>query len=103
MSEQVTYDQWKVKLAPVVQIKVDEFELLGYGEADPEQIWHCAVHRVNREYKEESVAFHRFVNELLGLSVNDYMNRLRMESFQGPDWLSGDQPLNLDEFDEPST
>lgn len=103
MSETVTYDEWKEKLASVVEIKMDEFELLGYGKAEAQDIWKCAVQRINRQNQNKPVPFHQFVNQLLGLSVNDYMNRLRMDSLQGKDWLSGDEPLNMDEFDEPST
>ncbi|HET7581044.1 MAG TPA: post-transcriptional regulator [Bacillales bacterium] len=103
MTEAVTYEEWKDKLAPILKIKEEEFELLGYDGADKEEIWQCAVQRVNRISRKKPVRLHQFVNELLGLSVNDYMNRVRMDSLKGPDWFSGDEPLNLDEFDEPST
>ncbi|HEX7063815.1 MAG TPA: post-transcriptional regulator [Bacillales bacterium] len=103
MTDTTGYEEWKQKLLPVLEIKADEFELLGYGEADREEIWKCAVGQVKKKYADESVRLHRFVDELIGLSLNDYMNRLRMESLKGPDWFAGDKPLNLNEFDEPST
>ncbi|HEX7063655.1 MAG TPA: post-transcriptional regulator [Bacillales bacterium] len=103
MSDTVTYEKWKEKLAPLLEIKADEFELLGYGETDREEIWNCATHQVRRKFPDESVRLHQFVSELMGLSLNDYMNRLRMDSLRGPDWFAQDKPLNLDKFDESST
>ncbi|HEU5138391.1 MAG TPA: post-transcriptional regulator [Bacillales bacterium] len=103
MIDTAGYEEWKQKLFPVLEIKADEFELLGYGKADREEIWKCVVGQVEKKYGDEPVRLHQFVDELMGLSLNDYMNRLRMESLKGPDWFSGDEPLSLDEFDEPSS
>ncbi|HET7628346.1 MAG TPA: post-transcriptional regulator [Bacillales bacterium] len=100
MPESGAYDHWKEKLDPIINLKVDEFVLLGYDEPDRDEIWKCAVERVHRKHGKEPVRLHVFVNEFMGLSVNDYMNRLRKESFFGPDWFEGDKPLKLSEFDE---
>lgn len=102
MSITASYEEWEDKLAPVVQMKKEEFKLLGYDEVDKESIWNCIVYRINRE-KKETVRLHFFVNRLLRLSVNDYMNWLRIDTLKGPDLFSGDEPLNLDEFDESVT
>lgn len=102
MSEMKLYDKWRDKLQPVLDIKVEEFELLGF-KADCDEIWNSVVARIHRENPSEPVRFHRFVNELMKMSVNDYINRLRVESLKGPNWFSGNKPLNLDEFDGKST
>lgn len=102
MSETMFYDKWRDKLQPVLDIKAEEFEHLGF-KADRDEIWNEVVTRIHRESPHEPVRFHRFVNELMKMSVNDYINRLRIESLKGPDWLSGNEPLNLDEFDGKST
>lgn len=83
-------------------MKMEEFELLGF-EANREEIWKSVVAQVQREHPQEPVRFHRFVNELIRFSANDYMNQLKMESLKGPDWFSGDEPLNMKAFDGDST
>ncbi|HET7657159.1 MAG TPA: post-transcriptional regulator [Bacillales bacterium] len=103
MSITAGYEEWKEKLAPVVEIKAEEFELLGYGEVDKESVWKCVVGRINRVSPDKLIYLHDFVNRLLRLSINDYMNWLRIDSLKGPDLFSSKEPLNLDEFDEPLT
>lgn len=102
MSITATYDEFKDKLMPVLEMKKEEFLLLGYDEVGLESIWKCTVSRTNRKFN-ESVRLHVFVNQMLGLSVNDYMNWLRVDSLKGPDWFASGEPFKLDEFDEPST
>lgn len=38
--------QWKEELSPVLESKVEEFNLMGYGRVDSSEIWNCLVKKV---------------------------------------------------------
>lgn len=102
MDQTADIEEWKRILWPIVEIKAEEFALLGYGKVDIEEVWKCITDKVARKRMEEPLRLHQLVNDGLSMSVNDYMNRLRMESLRGPDWFAEGKPLNLDEFDDSS-
>lgn len=93
-------NEWKQALWPTVEMKADEFELLGYGRIERDEVWKCITENAERGKIEKPFRLHQLVNEVLSLSLNDYMNRLRMEALRGPDWFSEGMPLRLGEFDD---
>lgn len=98
VGESVGYKALKEKVIPVLRIKVDEFHLLGYERVGTEDIWKCVTERIDKreDDEEEEVRLHDLVNEILTLSMNDYLNRLRMESLRGPDWFGiGEVPADI--------
>lgn len=103
MVEAADLNEWKHTLWPTVEMKAEEFELIGYEQIDREEIWNCVPEKMNRKKVEQPFRLHQLVNEVLSLSLNDYMNRQRMAALRGPDWFGQDAPLQLNEFDEPST
>lgn len=83
------------KIDKVLTIKVEEFARLGYDSVGQEDIWsYIERHYMNTD-DTYSIKLHQLVNDILSLSITEYMNRLQLNSLQGPDWFTTDEPLNL--------
>jgi hypothetical protein len=88
MAGMADYKEMKEKVIPFLGVKVDEFHLLGYERVDVEDIWNCVTERIDKKNKldeQEEIKLYRLVNEIMRLSMNDYLNRMRMESLKGSD------------------
>ncbi|WP_246055110.1 post-transcriptional regulator [Pseudalkalibacillus caeni] len=86
-------EQWKDTVWPALESKKDEFHLLGYDRATTEEIWKCITARLKRN--KDELQLHQFVNQIMRLSANEYMNWLTISAYQGPDWFSENEILDL--------
>ncbi|MBF0706409.1 post-transcriptional regulator [Alkalihalobacillus hwajinpoensis] len=75
--------EWKKEISPALESKRDEFLLLGYSGATMDEIWECLLARLERNNELEEVKLHRLVNEIMRLSVNEYMNWLTIHAYKG--------------------
>jgi hypothetical protein len=94
-----TVNEWKEKLAPVLQSKAEEFQLMGYPQANSEEIWDCLMQKVwtgnpkKRLYEVVAEVFqlktniylsylthHTQVNEDLSASISAVMEQSRSEN-----------------------
>ncbi|WP_205683850.1 post-transcriptional regulator [Brevibacillus migulae] len=57
--------------------KAEEFEMLGYDNVSPKDIWEC----VASSYK-EFPALHKLVNDILSLKTTKYMNWQMMKVYR---------------------
>lgn len=69
------------ELMPALQCKYEEFRLLGYDRVTIEQIWECLLQKKWKKWSEEKKLY-ELVNDILSLSVGEYMAFLTMESYR---------------------
>lgn len=75
---------WRNTLEPVIQSKIEEFHLLGYDRISDDELWECMLNKVwKKKQKVKDKMLHQLVEDVLGLSINDYMNYLAMEARKG--------------------
>ncbi|MGE7216001.1 post-transcriptional regulator [Priestia koreensis] len=75
------YEEDYKRLLPVIQSKVEEFKLFGYGHVEFEEIW---AFLCNKKWKKEKSVppLHQAVNDVLSTKISDVMNYMTMESFK---------------------
>ncbi|WP_088044342.1 post-transcriptional regulator [Bacillus sp. EAC] len=81
--------EFKPKLRVVLESKLEEFKMLGYDTVSGEELWQCLEKTLWRKNEEEPKLF-QLVEDILSLTVNDYMNFIRIESFKSPIWQFGE-------------
>lgn len=81
-------ENWREKLQPVLKIKVEEFCHLGYDAVTEDDIWNYVMQNGKQTEIEKPRRLHQLTSEILRLSVNDILNRLRVESLQTSDFFS---------------
>lgn len=85
------YDQWREKIEPFLISKLEEFHLLGLERLTADELWAFAKEIMQKNKVE--MKCHRIVGQLMRLSVNDYMNKLRVEMFKDMDIFKDGEPL----------
>lgn len=79
-------DEWKPKIHRVIESKVAEFRLLGYGDVTADTVWNCLLVKV---WKEDKVMkLHEVVQSVLHLSGHHYMTYITMETYQSDDLMA---------------
>jgi hypothetical protein len=86
VSDMSTYDDWREQLEPFLTSKLEEFHLLGLQRITRDELWEFSKERFAKQ--KEELKCHRIVGHLMRLSINDYLNKLRMEMFKGTDIFS---------------
>lgn len=79
-SEPSIYDEWRHKIEPFITSKLEEFRFLGLERLTADELW--AFIKEQLEKAKEEPRLHRIVSRVMRLSINDYMNKIRMEMFQ---------------------
>lgn len=85
------FEVWKDEVLPVLNSKVEEFQLIGYDEASAEEVWECVLNKLRKQ--KEPMRIYQFVNEILKLKVTDYMTWLTIGAYQGPNWFEEEMRL----------
>lgn len=80
------YEKWRDYVRPALQSKLEEFRLLGVKRLTLDELWDFVLETLAKK-KEHDLMLHQFVNHIMTISVNDYMNKLRMEMFKGVDFF----------------
>ncbi|SDI85269.1 post-transcriptional regulator [Natribacillus halophilus] len=75
------FEVWKTDVEPILELKRDEWHLLGHEEVAKEDVWRLGVQKLNKET--EFTPFYRFVNVLMRLSVTDFMNEQTINAYKG--------------------
>ncbi|MCA0171732.1 post-transcriptional regulator [Bacillus sp. RAR_GA_16] len=76
-------NEWKKEVFPALESKRDEFLLLGYSGATMDEIWECLLARFEKNNELGEMKLHQLVNEIMRLSVNEYMNWLTIHAYKG--------------------
>ncbi|RXT14752.1 post-transcriptional regulator [Ammoniphilus sp. CFH 90114] len=79
MENSLTLEDLKKQMSQVCRSKAEEFQMLGYENVTPEEIWEC----VSSAYKKEIPLIHRIVNDILSLKVTKFMNWMTMKVYRG--------------------
>lgn len=77
--------EFKPKLQVVIESKLDEFRMLGFDTVSEDDLWECLERTIWRKKEDEPKLF-QLVEDILSLTVNDYMNYIRIEAFKSPTW-----------------
>lgn len=82
MTESAQYEEWRETIKPFLVSKLEEFHLLGVKSMTLDELWVFLIEIIEKKNKKEPrLSFNQFVNNIMGVSVNDYMNKIRMEMF----------------------
>ncbi|MDG5786443.1 post-transcriptional regulator [Evansella sp. AB-P1] len=94
------WEEWKKEVDTILDSKVEEWKLLGYEKVKKEEIWDCFMKKLPRLDAPEPMRLYWVVSELFHLKVNDYMNWLTLEAYQGPSWFDNEDAVSfrLDSF-----
>ena len=86
-----TYDDWLEEIRPFLISKLEEFHLLGLERLTEDELWSFAKESLQKHKVE--MKCHQIVGHLMRISVNDYLNKLRIEMFKGIDLFQDGEPL----------
>ena len=87
MKEKQQFEVWREDVEPALISKLDEFHFLGYERVTIEEIWECVLYQLRKQ--KGFLHFHAFVNQVMTLKPQTYMNWLTVKSYQEPaDWFA---------------
>ncbi|WP_307474214.1 post-transcriptional regulator [Cytobacillus purgationiresistens] len=86
------YDIFQEDVEPAIQVKLDEFKLLGYEKVNGNEIWSFLVKKKWRNPKSDIRLF-EIVDEVLAIKVGEFINFSTMEVYR-------DKEFSLDNEDE---
>ncbi|RYM05252.1 hypothetical protein EWH99_06585 [Sporolactobacillus sp. THM7-7] len=76
-------EKWRDRIAPFLQSKLEEFHLLGLDEITMDDFWIFTKESIGRKKEKKPERIHEVVADVMALTVNDYLNKLRTDMFQG--------------------
>ncbi|MFX3615964.1 MAG: post-transcriptional regulator [Sporolactobacillus sp.] len=76
------FEKWRSVIAPFISSKLNEFHLLGLQSLNSDDFWQFVKDTMAAKKGEKPERIHEVVAHLMSLSVNDYMNKLRMDMFR---------------------
>ncbi|WP_102026912.1 post-transcriptional regulator [Salirhabdus sp. Marseille-P4669] len=86
MIETRAVSKWKPFVLPVLKSKVEELHVLGYDQADEENVWDCCLKKVWK--KDVELRLHQVVQDIFHLSAGTYMAYLTREFYRNDDLLA---------------
>ncbi|TCP32264.1 ComN-like post-transcriptional regulator [Scopulibacillus darangshiensis] len=85
MSQENSYGKWREHIGPFLQSKLEEFHHFGLKRLTIDELWLFINESLAKRKEQNELSLNQFVNFVMSLSVNDYMNRIRMEMFKDAD------------------
>lgn len=76
------FEKWRTVIAPFLYSKLKEFHMLGLNHLTFDDFWQFAKETMEGKKKEKPERIHEVVAHVMSLSVNDYMNKLRVDMFK---------------------
>ncbi|WP_188693626.1 post-transcriptional regulator [Pullulanibacillus camelliae] len=99
MDKPIVHGEWDKRLQdlkPFIESKLQEFRLLGLTHIKEKELWAFIKEKMEKEGKKQKKQewhLYEVVGHIMSVSVNDYMNKIRLEMFQGEDLLTMTQEL----------
>lgn len=99
MDKPIAYDdldKYLQDFQPFVNSKLEEFHLLGLTHIKDSELWAFIKERMKtnaKKQKKDEWYLHEVVSQVMRVTLNDYMNKIRLEMFQGEDLLKITQEL----------
>ncbi|WP_100488691.1 post-transcriptional regulator [Sporolactobacillus pectinivorans] len=75
-------EKWRKEIAPFLQSKLEEFHLLGLNHLVMDEFWQFAKESIEKKKEDRPERIHEVVAAIMSLTVNDYMNKIRMDMFK---------------------
>lgn len=75
-------EKWRKEIAPFLQSKLDEFHLLGLNHLKMDEFWQFVKESLGKKKEDRPERIHEVVAAVMSLTVNDYMNKIRMDMFK---------------------
>jgi hypothetical protein len=75
-----TVSEWKAMILPTLESKADEFQMMGYSRANPEEIWDCLVKKVWKGDPEKRI--YEVVQDIFHLGSGTYISYLTVAAYQ---------------------
>lgn len=97
MTEYHPYDRYLDQIKPCITSKVEEFKLLGYDRATEEDVWKCLKQKKWKKNKDGKLLY-EVVNDVMRLSISDYMSWLTMQAYKSPNWFNDEGELDPEEL-----
>ncbi|MFS0612573.1 post-transcriptional regulator [Lederbergia ruris] len=91
------YDSYFQILDPILQSKLEEFAVLGYGTIDKMELWTFLTQKKWKKYK-EGIRIYELVSDILSVKVGDYMSFATVEAYKAPDLFSELDSKELEEL-----
>lgn len=86
MDKQKQVTEWRNEIELVLEIKRNEFQMLGYGKATSDDIWNCLITVVWKNNNPQK-RLYEVVSEVLNVQITTYMTYLTMGIYQDNDDL----------------
>ncbi|MFD2618194.1 post-transcriptional regulator [Terrilactibacillus laevilacticus] len=83
MSENFNYVEMREYIEPFLKSKHEEFQLLGIERLSIDDLWDFVLFTIEKKKADKPSRLYQLVNHVMSLSVNDYMNKLRIDMFKG--------------------
>ncbi|WP_339147021.1 MULTISPECIES: post-transcriptional regulator [unclassified Sutcliffiella] len=83
---QHAYDLFRYELGPVLQSKLEEFQLFGYDTVSEDELWECLTKK--KWKRPETKRLFELVNDVYSLSVTDYMSYITIEAYKAPNYFA---------------
>lgn len=79
----MNWEEVRKHVQPAIQSKVEEFHIYGFNRADADEVWQCLL---KKKWKKdvEPKPIRELVNDVLRLSISDYMSFITMNAFKEP-------------------
>lgn len=81
------FEQFREKVQPVLQSKLEEFRILGYEQISEGELWEYLLKKVWRQPKGE-IHIYELVSEIFEVKVSDVVHFRTMVEMQTDDWFS---------------
>ena len=95
MDGQHPNERYRNQVKPALKSKIDELNMLGYGDIEEQQVWNYLV---NKKWKKTEVEFRLFevVADIMSINPGEFMNYTTVEAFR----QVGLSPQDEDEWRE---
>ncbi|RYL93902.1 hypothetical protein EWI07_06970 [Sporolactobacillus sp. THM7-4] len=75
-------EKWRNLIEPFLQSKLDEFHLLGLDHLTMDDFWKFVKESIEGKKGDKPERIHEVVACVMAFTVNDYLNKLRMDMFK---------------------
>ena len=79
------YDRFRQEVSLVLNSKLEEFAVMGYGVVQEQELWNFLIRKKWRKPK-ESIRLYEIVQDIFSVKVGEYMNFATVEAFKVTDF-----------------
>ncbi|HLU23860.1 MAG TPA: post-transcriptional regulator [Bacillaceae bacterium] len=77
------YNSYLHLLTPVIDSKLEEFTLTGYGKVNKQDLWGFLTKKKWQKPK-EGIRIHELVADILSVKIGEFMNYATVEAYKAP-------------------